>query len=246
MYGELKEVKHRPDPLPNERWLMTQTWEVLLFIHYPVEKDVVQQHVPPSLEVDTFEGTAWVSVVPFWTKNIRMHGLPPVPFASSFLELNVRTYVTYKEKKGVYFFSLDANHLPAVLIARTIFSLPYLHAKIHFSRFHDSIHFQSVRKHHGYSKACFEAIYKPTSDTFVAKKNSLEAWLTERYSLLLTKKNHVYIGHIHHKPWPLQHADVEMIANDVLSFLSTSLQNKKPFVHYSKYIRAFVWGLKRI
>lgn len=244
MHEVLKAVNHRPYPLPNKRWLMTQTWEDLVFIHYPIQKERIEQHIPSPLEVDTFDGVAWIGVVPFWMKNIRMHGLPPIPFASSFLELNVRTYVTYQNKKGVYFFSLDANHLPAVMMARTFFSLPYLHAHIRFSRFGDSMDFKSVRKHQGFPNTCFEASYKPTSSSFIAKKGSLEEWLVERYNLLLVKKNQVYIGHIHHQPWELQHADIEIKTNDLLPFLPSSIQNEKPLVHYSKYLRAFAWRLK--
>lgn len=119
---------HRPWPLPDGQWAMTQTWNDLLFMHYAVEPAVLRALVPDVLTLDLYEGNAWLSITPFWISNLRPPGLPSVPVVSRFPELNVRTYATYEGKPGVYFFSLDAGSLSAVWGARMFYRLPYWHA----------------------------------------------------------------------------------------------------------------------
>jgi uncharacterized protein len=119
---------HRPWPLPTAQWAMTQTWNDLLFMHYAMDPLVLRALVPNVLTLDLYRGTAWLSMTPFWISNLRPPGLPNVPVISKFPELNVRTYVTYKGKPGVFFFSLDAGNLSAVWGARMFYRLPYWHA----------------------------------------------------------------------------------------------------------------------
>src|SRR5438128_1258865 len=110
----LAQTEHRPWPLPDAPWVMRQTWYDLLFAHWPIAADVMRAHIPPQLELDTFDGQAWVGVVPFGMSNVYPRLTMPVPGLSYFLELNVRTYVTVGGKPGVYFFSLDASNRMAV------------------------------------------------------------------------------------------------------------------------------------
>lgn len=107
---------------------MAQTWVDLLFMHWPVNIDTLRPLIPSFLEIDTFDSMAWIGVVPFGMTNIHLNSLPPIPLFSRFLELNVRTYVKWKGKSGIYFFSLDASHPVAVETARTFFCLPYYNA----------------------------------------------------------------------------------------------------------------------
>ena len=93
---------------------MTQTWYQLLFAHWPIPAEVLRPLIPPCFDLDTFDGSAWIGVVPFGMRDVRWRFLPPVPFTHTFLELNVRTYVTAEGKAGVYFFSLDAANLLAL------------------------------------------------------------------------------------------------------------------------------------
>ncbi len=115
-------TSHSPRPLPSGRWVMTQRWNDLLFAHWPVPSSVIGPLLPEGLNVDTFHGSAWLGVVPFWMDRIKIRGVPPIPFARSFPELNVRTYVRDRRSgaPGVYFLSLDASNLLAVLSARTV------------------------------------------------------------------------------------------------------------------------------
>jgi uncharacterized protein YqjF (DUF2071 family) len=123
-------TEHRPWPLPSGLWVMKHIRHDLVFAHWPVSNDILRARVPPVLTLDTLGGQAWVAVTPFRMSGIRAAGLPALPGLSRFPELNLRTYVTYGGKPGVYFFSFDAANLPAVWAARALYHLPYFHAAI--------------------------------------------------------------------------------------------------------------------
>ena len=127
MQDILKTTGHRPTPLPKRQWAMTQRWNDLLFAHWPVPAASIAPLLPAGLVPDTFDGSAWIGVVPFWMDRIRFSALPKVPGADTFPELNLRTYVREEHTNlaGVYFFSLDAANPIAVSIARMFFRLPY-------------------------------------------------------------------------------------------------------------------------
>src|SRR5258708_2809423 len=122
-------VEHRPWPLPKEPWIMTQNWDDLLFAHWSVPVEAMRQVVPAVLPLDTYDGKAWIGVVPFGISSFRPRWVPPIPGLSYFPELNVRTYVTVQDKPGVYFFSLDTNSPPSVVGARLWYRLPYFLAR---------------------------------------------------------------------------------------------------------------------
>src|SRR4051812_47250315 len=105
----LRETDHRPWPLPAQGWVVGQSWLDLLFAHWPVDPVELRPHVPEALELDTFEGCCWLGVSPFRLQAFRLRGLPPAPYISNFLEVNVRTYVTHGGKPGIWFFSLHAT-----------------------------------------------------------------------------------------------------------------------------------------
>ena len=184
-------------------WIMKQKWEDLLFIHLPIKKEAVKAHIPRELELDTFDGTAWISIVVFRVGHLRLKYLPTVPFFRSFLEMNIRTYVKRANVSGVYFFSLDANHLPAVVGAR-LFSLPYYFAGITLEKSLESIRFASRRDRN----TEFTCHYKPLKDQFVPESESLDEWLMERYQLWTFLHDRLVWGEIHHPPWILQEVDV--------------------------------------
>src|SRR4029079_1151950 len=95
-------------PVPPRPWLLRMVWEDLLFAHWPCDPAALEPHLPPGLALDTFDGRAWLGVVPFRISGIRARGLPAIPGLRGFLELNLRTYVVAGGKPGVWFFSLDA------------------------------------------------------------------------------------------------------------------------------------------
>ena len=124
---------HRPWPMPSAPWLMTQSWNDLLFAHWRVDASQMRRAVPDVFDLDLFDGEAWLGVVPFYMTNVGVRAAPALPWLSAFPELNVRTYVRVAERPGVYFFSLDAGRRLAVAAARALLNLPY-HAAMHERR----------------------------------------------------------------------------------------------------------------
>jgi uncharacterized protein YqjF (DUF2071 family) len=239
----LAETHHRPWPLPDAPWVMAQTWYDLLFAHWPIPADVMRAHVPPQLELDTFDGLAWLGVVPFGMTRVYPRRAMPVPWLSHFLEINVRTYVTLEGKPGVYFFSLDAANPLVVEIARRWYQLPYYRARMSRKTSGDFILYHSYRTHRGAAPAELEARYQPIGPVYLSQPGSLEAWLTERYCLYLVKNGQVYRGEIHHPPWPLQRAEVEMAANTMAASHGLQLPDTPPLHHFARRIDTLEWPI---
>ena len=182
---------------------MRQRWAGLLFLHWRVDPALVQARLPAGLQVDTFDGAAWLGVVPFFMDRVRPAGFPPVPWLSWFMELNVRTYVhDAAGNAGVWFFSLDCNQPAAVEIARRAFQLPYEHAEMWNRRNGRKIEYHSRRKCAGAPDAAFE--YDTPVVTRPADEGSLEWFLVERYLLFAAARDGTLSsGRVHHAPYQL-------------------------------------------
>jgi uncharacterized protein YqjF (DUF2071 family) len=190
---------------------MGQSWADLLFCHWPVSPAAIRAHVPASLSLDLLDGGAWITVAPFEVRGTRPRGAPPPPLLSHFPELNVRTYVTVGDRPGIWFFSLDAASALAVAAARRLYRLPYVRARMEIARDGPWISYRSERRDPHGAPARFEARYRPTGGVRHAPAGSLEAWLVERYRLYTVGGGGaVFAGDIHHGPWTLQDAEVEI------------------------------------
>lgn len=220
---------------------MKQTWHDLLFAHWPISREALRPLVPEELPLDTFEGQCWIGVVPFWMSGIQARGIPPLPGLSRFPELNVRTYITYQDKPGVYFFSLDAANLPAVWAARTFYHLPYFHAEMSSRDDKGTIRYSSRRRR---GQGEFEASYQAVSSVRTRDKGTLEHFLTERYCLYTYYDNCVYRGNIHHLPWPLQDAQADIRRNTVATASQIALPNCRPLLHFAKRLDVLIWPLR--
>jgi uncharacterized protein YqjF (DUF2071 family) len=205
----VNETAHRPWPLPEAPWIQAQTWEDLCFLHWQVAQEELRAHVPESLEVETYNGAAWLGITPFHLTGFRVRGTPPVPFLSSFPELNVRTYVRHGDRPGIWFFSLDAGSPLAVEAARRLYRLPYFRARMRIERRVGWVHYDSSR-----DGAVFSGRYRGEGDFFRAEPGSLEAFLAERYCLYATdREGTLYTADIHHPPWSLQTAEAVLELN---------------------------------
>ena len=241
-----KKIDHRPYPLPNKIWVMKQIWRDLLFIHYEIDPEQIQKKLPKGLEVDCFEGKTYIAIVPFHMTGIRPRFLPSLPYLSNFAELNVRAYVHKKGKRGVWFFSLDAANPIAVEIARSFFYLPYFNANIHFTENSHKIIYTSIRKDKRGKNAKLLLEYEPISEVYFSQKGSLENWLTERYCLYSTdSRGNIYRGEIHHPPWPLQKAQMNLQENLMLLSHDLSILPQEPILHFSKYIEVAIYHLEK-
>jgi uncharacterized protein YqjF (DUF2071 family) len=227
---------------------MRQTWSKLLFAHWPVKPEVLRPLIPPQLEIDTFEGTAWIGVVPFYMSNVRFHYLPPFPTTTEFCELNVRTYVFPKGgKPGVWFFSLDAASALAVMGARVAFHLPYYNAAMSLTPTGSEIHYHSQRTHRGAPPAQFEGRYQPNGDVYYSQEGTRDHWLTNRLALYAADSHrNVYRADITHDPWPLQPAQADISVNTMTQAAGISLPDTNPLLHYVERLDILAWYLKPI
>ncbi|MCE9637222.1 MAG: DUF2071 domain-containing protein [Planctomycetes bacterium] len=221
---------------------MAMSWHDLLFAHWPLAPDAVREFVPPCLELDLFDGNAWVAVVPFRMTGVRARFTPAVPGPGAFSELNLRTYVRVGGKSGVYFWSLDAASRVAVRAARAAFHLPYYDAAMECVQEGDDIAYTSRRTHRGAPCAELVVRYGPTGAPFHAKAGTLEHWLTERYCLYAVDAAGVaHRGDIHHAPWVLQPGWAEFGTNTIAAAAGLRLPSSYPHLLFARRLDVVAW-----
>ena len=240
--GALPPADHRPWPLPAGPWVMRQTWRNLLFAHWPLAAAALRRLVPDGLELQTFDGHAWLAVTPFVLTGLRLRALPPVPGLSRFPELNVRTYVTAEGKPGVFFFSLDAGSAVAVAAARALYALPYFRARFRVSTAGDRVVYAGRRTHRGAPPAGLAIEYRPTGAAVTAPPGSLPHWLTERYCLYAAdRRGRLWRAEVHHPPWPLQPAEALILSNTMPASVGLALPDVAPLLHFAARLDVQVW-----
>lgn len=235
------EAEHRPWPLPDRHWLMGQSWLDLLFAHWRVEAAQLRDVLPPGLELEEMDGSAWIGVTPFEVRALRLRFAVPAPFVSVFPELNVRTYVTVGGKPGIYFLSLDAASRLAVVAARRTYRFPYFHAEMSVRRQGGSVEYRSERDSASGPPARFRAAYAPVGEPFEAAPESLEWKLTERYcAYTLDEKRRILRAEIHHRPWQLHEADAEIAENTMTAPFGIDLEGD-PLLHLARRQDVVIW-----
>jgi uncharacterized protein YqjF (DUF2071 family) len=211
-------------------------------MHWPIKSEAIRNYIPSALPIDTFDGTAWIGVVPFRMSGVRPRLVPELPYLSSFPELNVRTYVTIEGKPGVWFFSLDAGNPIAVEVARDVFHLPYYNAQMTCDLQGESVGYSSTRTHRGAPSAMFQGHYHPTGPVYHSTPGTLENWLTERYCLYAANRHgQIWRSDIHHAPWPLQSAEAEVERNTMTEHIQLTLPNTKPILHFARFLDVVAW-----
>jgi uncharacterized protein len=238
--SSLAETEHRPWPLRSSSWVMGQTWDDLLFAHWRVDAGVLRPHVPDRLSIDEHDGSAWVGVTPFVVTGLRARGMFPLPYVSSFRELNVRTYVTLEDKPGIWFFSLDASSEVAVAAARRLYRLPYFRAQITLERRGGRLLYECVRN----EKKAFSGSYRGTGAPKAAVAGSLEQFLTERYCLYAQHEGRLFRADIHHRPWPVEQAEASIDLNTMPPDGITL--TGEPVLHYSRRQDVVIWPLEEV
>lgn len=232
---------------------MSQRWSDLLFAHWTVPMAALRALVPERLDIETFDGTAWIGAVPFRMERVRPRWCPALPWVSTFPELNLRTYVKLDDRPGVFFFSLDATNPIAIHLGRRWFSLPYFRARMICERQGDLISYRSARKHAGAPGAHFEGRYGSVGEVFHAAPGTLEHFLTERYCLYASGgsvgglPDDLYRAEIHHVRWPLQRAEASIAADSILG--SVGLQGvtqRTPHLLFARSIDVRVWPSRRV
>jgi uncharacterized protein YqjF (DUF2071 family) len=233
-----KETSHRPWPMPDGPWVNAQSWLDLCFLHWRVDPDELRKLVGRSVELDTFDGEAWLGVTPFVLANLRVRGLPPLPRVSRFPELNVRTYVTRDDKPGIWFFSLDAASTVAVEGGKRYYKLPYNRAQMSSHRVGDRVEYTSDR-----AGARFSGSYRGEGDLFRADPGTLEYFLTERYCLYTEDAGAGFRCEIHHPPWDLQRGQATIDVNTVVPL---AIGGGLPHVLFAPRQDVVVWPLEPV
>lgn len=224
-------------------------WRDLLFAHWPVDPATLAALLPkttPALQLDTFEGQAWLGIVPFRMCGIHWRGWPPVPGVSAFAELNVRTYVLANGRPGVWFFSLDAANPLAVRVARMTHHLPYFDADMTVTARGPEVAYASWRTHRSGGTAELIARYAPSGPPFLSVEGRLEHWLTERYRLFSADRaGRLHRCEIEHTPWPLQPARAEFPSLNMTRWLGLDLPDFPPHLLYARSLNVRAHRLVR-
>ena len=241
--ADTEQTAHRPWPMPAGPWAMRMAWSELLFAHWPVSPGALAPWLPRGLSLETHDGTAWLGVIPFRMSGVRPRACPPVPTASDFPELNVRTYVTDGRKPGVWFFSLDAHSRLAVAAARLAFHLNYRYARMRARREGKAVVYESRRAS---GEAELAGRYEPRGAPGAARPGSLEAFLTERYCLYAAdRRGRLWRGEIHHRPWPLQPATASFERNTMADPLGIPLREAPAHLLYAERLNVVAWPPRR-
>ncbi|HVS21347.1 MAG TPA: DUF2071 domain-containing protein [Pyrinomonadaceae bacterium] len=244
---------------------MHQNWGKLLFMHWTIDAKTLGPLIPAQLSIDTFDGKAWIAVVPFTMWGIRASFLPPVPGTSAFHELNVRTYVHRNGVPGVWFFSLDAANSLAVWGARTFYHLPYFNAQMSLQLTGETISYSSKRTDQRGAPAEFQTSWNIGEPLAQSQPDSLAFFLTERYCLYSFHRDRLFRSRIFHQPWPLCRATLvseppalaggsslsEPLAlaggyrSTMIESLGIEQPEGGPILHYAESIAVDIWPLKR-
>jgi uncharacterized protein YqjF (DUF2071 family) len=235
-------MRERPEGWP----IMHQTWGKLLFMHWRVEERLLRPLIPGSLTIDTFDGDAWIGIIPFTMWGIRASFLPPIPGTRAFHELNVRTYVHLDGVPGVWFFSLDAANRLAVWGARKFYYLPYFNAEMSLQQAGNTIHYASTRQDSHGAPATLETSWAIGVPLPPAARDSLDFFLTGRYCLYSEHGGQLYRARIHHAPWPLQDATLTSFNSTMIESHGLPMPKGEPLLHYSEEINVDIWPLRKV
>lgn len=225
-------IAHRPYALPIGQWKYYQEWNNAIFFHWTIPFETLRKCVPENLNIDTFDGNCYVSLVAFTMQKIRPRYLPSISFISDFDEINLRTYIDNDNKKGVYFLNIEAKKLLSIFVAKLLSGLPYEKANIKRT---DKKYASKNSKKGFYLETEFEIKQK------LEHKTELDKWLTERYCLYLDKDNMLYRYDIHHKEWEIKSIDIKRL-NLNYKIGDINLSDRQPnLTHYSDGVQVIAW-----
>jgi uncharacterized protein len=221
-----------------------QRWRDLLFLHWPVPREALRPLVPDTLEIDSFAGQAYVSLIPFAIAESRAAGAPHA-LATRFLETNLRTYVRAADgDPGIYFFSLEASSLLAVAAARLLFGLPYFPAAMAMRREGADIEYASRRR--SARHAMVEVAWSIGDAMAGAAAGTRDHFLIERYSLYVARGGRLYRGRVRHPPYPLRRAAVRRLLQTVVMAAGLPEPTRPPLCHYSPGVDVDIFWLERV
>lgn len=246
----------RVDPVPSAtygpvcdtpvgRAAMVHWWDELTFLHWRFDPAAVQRLLPPGLTVETYDGAAWVGLVPFFLR-VGLPGVPSIPWLSRFAETNVRTYVTGRDgARGIWFFSLDAARLGAVVTARSTYRLPYFWSDMTIERSGSMISYRSQRRWPG-PRGARSTVVVAVGDPFrPAELTELDHFLTARWALFSAPRSGLRHALAAHDPWPLCRAEAIEVDDELVAAAGLPRPDEAPLLHHSASVEVRIgWPTK--
>jgi len=234
IYKGVEELRHE--------WVIYVAWADLLLVSWPIPAEQLRPFIPSGVELDTFDGTGWLSIVPFNAVDMHFRGLPAVPGQGSFPELNLRTYARLGDSRGVVFISLDCPGLLANLIGKYLFHLPFKEAEMSIAPAGDGFRVQSKRTAKGEPPASFVATYRPVGDAATPAPGTLDDFLTNRLSLFFAEPGgKLHRGDIAHDPWMAQACEASIEVNTVAEAAGIKLPPTPPHAIFARKTDTLVY-----
>lgn len=222
---------------------MVQQWRDLAYIHWRFEPAVVKELLPPGLEVDTFDGSAWVGLIPFSMRGITVPHMPPVPYFGSFPEINVRTYVRREGVPGVWFFSLDVNRLIPAVVARTTYLLPYCWGRAS-NLIEDGVLRSKVERRwpsRAHSATAVEI------GTAIPRSDDLAVFLSARWGLYSRGLfGGLMYAPVDHEPWRLHTAHLQSIDQNIVQAAGLPTPTGEAHVMFSPGVSVRIGRPRRV
>jgi uncharacterized protein YqjF (DUF2071 family) len=229
---------------PARRWVWSQHWLDVLFLHWRVPVADLRPHIPAALTIDTRDGQAWVSLVLFRLR-VRPAWLPFMPGLSTLVEVNLRTYVHFRDRPGIWFLSVHADNRWAMALAKLLTAMPYIHAKMAYRRNGDRLQFSA--QHPGSEQAWMALDFSPTGPNAEKAAGTLDYWLLERYRLYAwDRKQMLCQAEVSHPPWAAQQVDVSMSANSIGETLRLDLSRHPDRAHFSPGLHAYFGSFRSL
>lgn len=228
----------------SKQWVMKQKWSDLLFLHWPLPKDILIPHIPIDLELDRYNDSAWISYVVICMKGTYLRGLSKWSIFRSFPQINFRTYVRYQGYPGIYFLSLDTNHFLTYTFSKTVYKLPFFHAVMDYQQNGNEFYLKSERKN---GDAQFEAKYTPFGERRQSQSGSIEHFLTERYRLYTNDHSgNLFFCDVEHVPMKLQNVETTIFHNTLLNPFQHQLKQDNFLSYFSKGVMAKVGMIQKV
>ncbi|MDG2027658.1 MAG: DUF2071 domain-containing protein [Acidimicrobiales bacterium] len=223
---------HPPNRL--RRAVLRQQWDELAYFHWRYRPEIIQERLPSGVRVDTFDGSAWVGLIPFEMRNVRLGPTPSVPWLGSFIEINVRTYVIDPQgRRAVWFFSLDVPRSVIVAVARSVFALPYCWARATHTRDGDRHRYEMTRRWTGSADVFADMAFTVGEAVEDDEVSELDHFLSARWALLTQRHAQLRYGEVRHRRWPLQRVSDVVIDQNVLEAAGLPAPEGSPHARYS-------------
>jgi len=226
---------------------MRKRWNDLLFAHWPIPANTLSPLLPEGIQIDTFQGSAWLGVAPSWTERIKLRGLPSILGVGGYPSLSLRTYVCdqHTGTTGIFVLSEDASNLIAVASARFFRHLPSHWADMRLDQKSEREFFVYSRRLFSAEPVIFMARYRglgPTRKLAENRYGTLEYFLTERHCMFTSNRaGQLFRANIHYITWPLEDAEAVIECNDLATALGIKLPEQKPVLHYARQLAVYIW-----